>query len=120
MKNISFLSKLNRFDLFTIIIFLIGFLFSIFDFKMLSFIEAIIETFNNYIFILAYVISFLFLLMTVKGFIRNGSLLRLIEIDTKKEKFKKGLQLILLGYYMGFIVNISNAFIIVLFNKFVF
>ncbi len=120
MKNISFLSKLNRFDFVTIFIFLLGFLFSILDLKMLYVIQSIVETFNNYIFAISYILAFLFLLLTVKGFIKNGSLLRLLIEDNFKQRSIKCLQLFLLGYYMGFVVNISNAFIIVLFNKFIF
>ncbi len=120
MKNFFLNSNFTKFDFFTVFVFLFGFLFSVLDFKILSFIELIIETFNIYIFSLTYIISFLFLIMTTKGFIKNGSILRLQKEYTTKNNIFKSFQLLLLGYYMGFIVNISNAFIIVLFNKYIF
>lgn len=120
MKKLFLNSNFNKFDFLTVFVFLIGFLFSILDFKILSFIELVIETFSLFAFTITYIISFLFLIMTAKGFIKNGSILRLQkEYDFKNNLFKS-IQLLLLGYYMGFIINISNAFIIVLFNKYIF
>lgn len=120
MKRFFTNSNFTKYDFLTVFIFLTGFLFSVLDLQILSFAELVIGTFSIYTFTITYILSFLFLLMTTKKFIKNGSILRLQSEYSKNNNIFKSIQLVLLGYYMGFIINISNAFIIVLFNKFIF
>lgn len=113
----SILKKFDRFDFFTVIVFIVGFLLSVLDFKIMSMFEIILSNISRITFVISYVIMFVFLIFTTKVFVKNGSKLR---VTKESKSFFQFLKLFLLGYYMGFIVNISNSFILVLFSKFIF
>lgn len=111
-----FLGKFDKFDYLTVLFFLVGFGFSVLDFNILEKSQVYISGLSKVSFAICYVIMFLYLLMTTRLFIKNGPGMRL-----KKESRNNILQfvkLLLLGYYMGFVVNVSNAFILVLFSRF--
>ena len=97
--------------------FIVGFLLSVLDFKIMSMFEIILSNISQVTFVISYVIMFIFLIFTTKVFVKNGSKLR---VTKESKSFFQFLKLFLLGYYMGFIVNISNSFILVLFSKFIF
>lgn len=98
----------------TILFFMIGFIFSVLDFKLLEQMKDYFIQINIYVFWISYVLMIILLSYTAKIMIKNIELLRLKE----SKIFLQSIKLILIGYYIGFLINVSNAFILVAFQKF--
>ena len=115
MKIVDLLKKLNKFDIITILIFSIGMLMSILDKTILNGSVKVLSQLPDLSFVIAYLVLVIFLFFTVKLFIKVVSLLRLKKDDNKNSI--KAVQLLFIGYYIGFLISLTNAFIIVTFNN---
>lgn len=110
------MKKLKKQDIATILIFITGFILAVADIKMFHVFTDVLSKLSTWKFWLLYVIMFIFVLYTVKLFIKIGEQYRLL-VNNKILSFKS-LKILLLGYYLGFLVSFSNAFIVVMFNKY--
>jgi hypothetical protein len=122
MKSLNYftlIKKLDKYNFITIIFFLSGFLISILDFSILRNFEIILSNTSNLIFISLYILSIFILFFITKSFILISSTLNIKKENTRKEKYFKTIKNFLIGYYLGYIINISNAFIIIFFEKFI-
>jgi hypothetical protein len=108
--------KLRKYDYITVAVFLIGFMAAAIDLSLMNAIVMILDVLNKVVFWSLYFISFLWIAFTIRVFVLNGQAMRL-SIDNPKFDYAK---LILIGYYLGFIINISNAFVLSTFHRFVF
>lgn len=106
--------KLNVMDYKTILFFMIGFIFSVLDFNLLEQMKNYFIQINIYIFWISYLLMIILLSYTAKIMIRNIELLRI----TGDKTFLQSIKLVLVGYYIGFLINVSNAFVLVAFQKF--
>ena len=110
----AFFKKLSPNDYLTIAVFTVGIIYAVTDISMLFWLKDLINKLSNAIFFAAYFVAFFFLIYTLKLFVKSGAKFRLLDI----KDIKNLIRLILIGYYLGFLINISNAFIMVLFEKF--
>lgn len=114
MINSNFLKKLNKNDYATIVSFLIGFILSASDMNTMNSVKDIILSMSELFFWISYILMSILMIFTLKSFIYNGSLFKLESCKPSIPMLK----LFLLGYYLGFLVNISNSFTIALFSNY--
>lgn len=115
MIKSNFLKKLQKSDYATIFLFLIGFAFAAADINLMNKIKDILLVMSDLIFWISYVSMFLLIMLTLRGFIKSAEKFKLKSIKISIDYIK----LILLGYYLGFLINISNAFTISLFIRYI-
>lgn len=111
-KNIF--KELTQKDIFTMIFFTIGMLGSILDPLYFNYATEILRKASYIHFTIGYFILLIFLILTVKIFVKGVPFLKLNE-DNKILSFKS-FKLFLIGYYIGFLITLSNAFITVTFE----
>lgn len=114
MIKSNFLKKLNKNDYATIVSFLIGFIFSAADMTIMNNVKENLLLMSTPFFWISYILMSIFMILTLKSFIYNGSLFKLESCKPSIQMLK----LVLLGYYLGFLVNISNSFTIALFSNY--
>jgi len=118
LSNISLIfHKLTKYDYYTILSFIIGFTLSVLDFDILKNIELYLTNLSNLIFISTYLLTFFFIFFSLKILILNTKHFRIEAKD--KQKILKGLKIFLIGYFLGYVINLSNAYIIIFFEKFI-
>lgn len=115
MIKSNFLKKLQKSDYMTISLFLIGFAFSAADINLMNSMKNILIVMSDFFFWAAYISMFLLIMLTLRGFIRSADKFKLTSTKLSMDYIK----LILLGYYLGFLINISNAFTISLFTRYI-
>lgn len=107
--------QISKIDKYSILLFLLGFIFAVFDMGVLNFMTMFLSTISTIMFSLSYILITLLLYIVTKIFINNP--IRLIE-GSEFNRFNS-LRLIFVGYFLGFLVNISNAFVITMFDRFI-
>lgn len=111
-KNIF--NKLTHKDIYTMIFFGLGMLLSILDPTYLNYAIDTLRGISYIHFSVGYFILLIFLILTVRLFIKGVPFLKL-DLKDKILSFKS-FKLLLIGYYIGFLITLSNAFIIVTFE----
>jgi len=115
LKN---LKNITKYDIFIFLLFLIGFILSVLDFSLLSFFKEILIPIIKWKFILSYFILIYFLYKTINFFMIYVPKVKILKEDKFLIKLKKGVSFFLLGYFIGILINLSNAFVIATFDKF--
>jgi len=115
LKN---LKNITKYEIFTFIMFLVGFVLSALDFNLLSFFKEILIPIVKWKFILFYFVLIYFLYKTIDFFMIYVPKVKILKEDKYIVKIKKGISFILLGYFIGILINLSNAFVIATFDKF--
>ena len=106
-------------------LFLAGFLFAVTDLKLLHFIGLCLKAMfsSQFSFIIAYFVIIAIMFFVTKIIIKNIDLFRISkEVLLKKEFFlllSSFLRVICVGYTIGFIVTVLNAFVIETFARIV-
>ena len=116
------LKLLSKADVCTVGLFLAGFLFAVTDLKLLHFIGLCLKAMFSS-FIIAYFVIIAIMFFITKIIIKNIDLFRISkEVLLKKEFFlllSSFLRVICVGYTIGFIVTVLNAFVIETFARIV-
>jgi hypothetical protein len=119
------LKLLSKADVCTVGLFLAGFLFAVTDLKLLHFIGLCLKAMfsSQFSFIIAYFVIIAIMFFVTKIIIKNIDLFRISkEVLLKKEFFlllSSFLRVICVGYTIGFIVTVLNAFVIETFARIV-
>ena len=106
------LKLLSKADVCTVGLFLAGFLFAVTDLKLLHFIGLCLKAMfsSQFSFIIAYFVIIAIMFFVTKIIIKNIDLFRI----SKESSF---LRVICVGYTIGFIVTVLNAFVIETFSR---
>jgi len=112
LKKISFLNVL------TVLIFFLSFLLAALDFKILDLLRENLSNLVPWKFWAAYFVSIYFLIKTTTYFLAMSKFIQLNKKDIGFKFFISCIKLFALGGYIGLLVNLSNAFVLVVFDKY--
>lgn len=109
------LKTLKKNDYILIFVFFIFFLLSVSDMNIMNFFINKLFFLKKWNFFIAYGISIYVLFETTRLILNNFNKKSIESLLN----FKKIILLISTAYYVGLLINLSNAFVFVLFNKYI-
>ena len=115
------LKTLSKADFLTIFLFISGFLFAVTDLKLLNLMTVSIKLLSEGMFVFLYLILIGVMFIMIKIMSKNLNLFRISKEVLIEKKFwiifSSIFRIICVGYTIGFIVNLLNAFVIETFLK---
>ena len=115
------LKLLSKADFLTIFLFTAGFLFAVTDMKLLNLMTLCVKLLSQGTFIVLYLVFIGLMFGMIKIIMKNLNLFRILkEVLLEKKVWvitSSVFRIICVGYTIGFVVNLLNAFVIETFAK---
>jgi len=109
-------NKLNKYNILTVSVFIIGFLSATIDFKMMDLFKNFITMLSLPLFWTIYVILSLMIIINIRQIIHNTSEYKIVKTSDKKKLSIKIIKLFLISYFIGVLITIQNAYLIIIFK----
>jgi len=108
--------KLTKFDYYTISVFIIGFALAAADFSILDLYTELFSYIAGLFFWSLYFLTSVFLFFSARQVIKHNAMYRITSWDNP-ELYQKTIMLFFIAYFIGFLINLENAFILNVFSN---